>query len=333
MFFGLGTTRTKARRHSVKGAPIESLEARRLLSVGALDTTFRERWNDGSRSFGMEVPNSNAALPLISSAEAAGATAGSCSVQTLRTYGITTADRGYSWSPTGEFTFWAAYLRAIKTASNYIYIEDQYFLAAGAPPLCLSTPDTTPIPPNPKRDVDLIYQLGAALKRGVKVVIVTPSNAEDIVHAVIKYQRDLGLEYLYERDAGAGNLVVASLEQGRGPVYVHSKLLVVDDEFVIIGSGNVGQRSVSCDGELSIGVVDEAEQFARTVRTTMWAEHLRLQPGDVTDVDATMDLFRRNQGRIRPYPYATPSKRPTQYVNLLTQVVDPYYGPPDLSPI
>jgi len=40
MFFGLGTTRTKARRHSVKGAPIESLEARRLLSVGALDTTF-----------------------------------------------------------------------------------------------------------------------------------------------------------------------------------------------------------------------------------------------------------------------------------------------------
>ncbi|HEX4794500.1 MAG TPA: SdrD B-like domain-containing protein [Humisphaera sp.] len=40
MLFRVGTTPTKVRRHSAAGALIESLEARRLLSAGAFDTSF-----------------------------------------------------------------------------------------------------------------------------------------------------------------------------------------------------------------------------------------------------------------------------------------------------
>jgi phosphatidylserine/phosphatidylglycerophosphate/cardiolipin synthase-like enzyme len=291
-------------------------------AVADVERAFRARWNDPSRTFGMEpvlVPQ-----PLIGTPIAAPTSAGPHSVQLLQTYGITEAIFGYSWYATGEFTYWASFLNAIKTATDYLYIEDQYFLAGGTPPFCLgSTPGFA-------RDTEPIYQLGQALLRGVKVVVVTPSNAEDIVHEYIKYQRDLGIEYLYECDAGAGRLALVSLEEQRSPIYVHSKLLVVDDEFALIGSANVGQRSIACDGELSVGVVDANGLFAKQVRTTLWAEHLRLTPSDVEDVDATMDRFHKSQGRIRPYPYATPTAKgkPTQHDRTVRNVVDPYYGPP-----
>ena len=43
-----------------------------------------------------------------------------------------------------------------------------------------------------------------------------------------------------------------------------------------------------------------------------------------------MDRFHHSQGRIRPYPYATPSEkgRPRQHDRVTRTVVDPYYGPP-----
>jgi phosphatidylserine/phosphatidylglycerophosphate/cardiolipin synthase-like enzyme len=291
-------------------------------AVADVERAFRARWNDSSRTFGMEpldVPQ-----PLISSPVAAPVSAGPHSVQVLQTYGITQAIFGYSWYASGEFTCWASLLNAIKTATDYIYIEDQYFLAGGTPPFCLGTT------PGFARDTEPIYQLGQALLRGVKVIVVTPSNAEDVVHEYIKYQRDLGIEYLYECDAGNGRVAIVSLEEQRNPVYIHSKLLVVDDEFVLIGSMNVGQRSIACDGELSVGIVDANGQFAKQVRTTVWAEHLRLTPTDVDDVDATMERFHHSQGRIRPYPYATPSEKgkPRQHERITRTVVDPYYGPP-----
>jgi phosphatidylserine/phosphatidylglycerophosphate/cardiolipin synthase-like enzyme len=291
-------------------------------AVADVERAFRVRWNDSSRTFGMEPLD--VSQPLISTAVTAPVSAGPHSVQVLQTYGITQAVFGYSWHASGEFTCWASLLNAVKTATDYIYIEDQYFLPGGTPPFCLgSTPGFA-------RDTEPVYQLGQALLRGVKVIVVTPSNAEDIVHEYIKYQRDLGIQYLYECDAGAGRLVVASLEEQRGPIYIHSKLLVVDDEFVLIGSTNVGQRSIACDGELSVGVVDANEQFAKQVRTKVWAEHLELTPTDVEDVDATLDRFHRSEGRIRPYPYATPTEkgRPRQHDRVTRTVVDPYYGPP-----
>ena len=38
-------------------------------------------------------------------------------------------------------------------------------------------------------------------------------------------------------------------------VYVHSKLMVVDDEYVIVGSANINQRSLDGDrdSELAVG--------------------------------------------------------------------------------
>src|SRR5262249_44469056 len=154
-----------------------------------------------------------------------------------------------------------SYLNAIKRASIYIYIEDQYFLPFDWPP-CHTRPA------GKARDTDLIYQLGKAIQRGVLVAVVTPSNAEDLYHMYQKYHRDLAVNHLLNiKTAGAaGDVVVASLKNDSFDIYVHSKLMIVDDELVLIGSTNVGQRSMTYDGELHLGVVDGANMFARDLR-------------------------------------------------------------------
>lgn len=74
-------------------------------------------------------------------------------------------------------------------------------------------------------------------------------------------------------------------------IYVHSKLLIVDDAVAIIGSANINDRSLNGDGdtELAAVVVDNAEaqmtdvgqgmkittrKFARDLRMNQWKKHL-----------------------------------------------------------
>jgi phosphatidylserine/phosphatidylglycerophosphate/cardiolipin synthase-like enzyme len=289
-------------------------------AVADIERSFRERWNDGSRTLGMTPLDVR--QPLITTPVATPAPTGTHSVQVLFTYGRTSAPNGYNWHG-GEFTLWAAYLKAIRQATSYIYVEDQYFLPFGKPPFCLSMTSGDALNACP------VYQIGQRLKAGVRVAIMLPSNAEDPMHDALKFHRDLGLQFLFECDNGRGNLAVISLEVERVPVYVHSKLLLVDDEYVLIGSANSCQRSMTCDTELSVGIVDAAGQFAADVRRTLWSEHLQLSPGDVADVAASFDKLRRSVGRVRPYPYGTPNsaKPPLAYDWAIDGVIDPYRGP------
>jgi phosphatidylserine/phosphatidylglycerophosphate/cardiolipin synthase-like enzyme len=304
-------------------------------AVVDVEKTFRDRWNDSTRHLGLEPPVPE--QPLITTPYAAPPAAGTHSVQVLRTYGITSKAFGYSWSPSGEFTAWASYLNAIRRAATYIYIEDQYFMSFDWPP-CYSRTDLA-------RDTDLIYQLGEAMKRGVTVVIVTPSNGEDRTHVYQKYQRDLGINYLTGvRAAGAaGDAIVASLKSGNTDVYVHSKLMIVDDELVLIGSTNLGQRSMTYDSELQVGIVDGAGRFARALRTTIWQEHTGRRATSLEDPATAIGLFRDDvaafSGHLKPYPVdplavyppapgSTPP--PEGHAWIIHRLIDPYAGPPGL---
>lgn len=303
-------------------------------AVVDVEKTFRDRWNDPTR-LGLEPPLPE--QPRIATLHAAPPAAGTHSVQVLRTYGITSKMWGYTWSPSGEFTVWASYLNAIRRAASYIYIEDQYFLSFDWPP-CYSRKGLA-------RDTDLIYQLGEAMKRGVTVVIVTPSNTDDSTHVFQKYQRDLGVNYLTAvRAAGApGDLVVAALKNGSTDVYVHSKLMIVDDEFTLIGSTNVGQRSMTHDSELHAGILDSAGAFARALRTAIWREHTGREAASLEDPAAAIELFRddvaASAGHLKPYPVdrlavypqvAGSASPPTGHTRLIRLLIDPYAGPAGL---
>ncbi len=70
-------------------------------------------------------------------------------------------------------------------------------------------------------------------------------------------------------------------------IYVHSKLMIVDDTWAEIGSMNCNRRSMTHDAEVSVAVVDStieegASKFARNLRLRLWAEHLNLDPSDAS---------------------------------------------------
>lgn len=300
-------------------------------AVSDIETTFKERWNDSTRTIGLWKLPAGAPPPPITAPVSSPAPIGTHSIQVLHTYGISKMGAlfSYSWATVGEFTGWAAYLNAIKKATSYIYIEDQYFLPFESPPLFKGS--------GRARDTDLIYQLGEAIKNGVKVLILTPSNAEDAWHVYQKYQRDVGIEYLFATDvqaAGPGDCVVASLTNGTSDVYIHSKLMIIDDEVVFIGSTNLGQRSASFDTEIQLAIVDSANLFAKDARKALYAEHLGVGLPAVDDPIVAYNLFKAATfaptGHVKAYPYVPPAVqgKPVGNDRVISKWVDPYGGPP-----
>jgi hypothetical protein len=66
-------------------------------------------------------------------------------------------------------------------------------------------------------------------------------------------------------------------------IYVHSKMMVVDDLFVSIGSANLNRRGFFYDGEINAFAVPQRlaaakDNPARALRCALWAQHLGITP-------------------------------------------------------
>ena len=61
-------------------------------------------------------------------------------------------------------------------------------------------------------------------------------------------------------------------------VYVHSKLLIVDDRVAVVGSANVNDRSMRGDRDTELGVVVDAPESVKKLRTRLWRAHLGMAP-------------------------------------------------------
>lgn len=56
-------------------------------------------------------------------------------------------------------------------------------------------------------------------------------------------------------------------------IYIHSKLMVVDDDFFTLGSANLNVRSMAADSEINVAVADHHE--AKKLREMVWKQHTR----------------------------------------------------------
>lgn len=54
-------------------------------------------------------------------------------------------------------------------------------------------------------------------------------------------------------------------------IYIHSKLMLVDDVFMTLGSANLNQRSMAVDSEINIATIDR--RVARDLRKRVWRMH------------------------------------------------------------
>lgn len=93
-------------------------------------------------------------------------------------------------------------------------------------------------------------------------------------------------------------------------VYVHSKLMIIDDRAALIGSSNINDRSLlgSRDSEIGVLVEDEdwvessmngepwrAGKFAYSLRISLWLEHLGLNPSEINLIrDPVVDTTYRD---------------------------------------
>ncbi|NNE76984.1 MAG: hypothetical protein HKN31_07915, partial [Pricia sp.] len=304
-------------------------------AIADIEKTFVERWNDSSRTRNWPFEAIDPDQPEITEPIGTYAPTGMHSVQVLRTYGL--GKYSYSWadpSEKGEFSIWASTLNAIKKAESYIYIEDQTFFTLGWPARC---DDIF----NPSRQVvDVVYQLGKALERGIKVGILVSNKTTRgfYLNVYEKYQRDYSLRYLQNiaNQTNPDNFFVGYLHNDNEVIYIHSKMFIADDEFALIGSANIDQRSMTHDSELKLGVVDSANQFAKGLRIRLFKEHLE-NPSttevDLNNYDEAFDYMKsaiqNNQYRLRTYDFYS-SEEWKGHAKFMNLIYSPYGGPLNL---
>jgi phosphatidylserine/phosphatidylglycerophosphate/cardiolipin synthase-like enzyme/uncharacterized membrane protein YdjX (TVP38/TMEM64 family) len=160
------------------------------------------------------------------------------------------------------------YLDMIARAQRYVYIENQYFTShtIGA-------------------------ALGARLEQpdGPEIVLVTRLLSHGWLEEMTMHVlRTRLIRELRARDSQGRFHVyyphVAGLAEGTC-VDIHSKAMIVDDEWLRIGSANLSNRSMGldteCDVVIEAGGAPRVAQAIRGVRGRLLAEHLGTSPNEV----------------------------------------------------
>jgi phosphatidylserine/phosphatidylglycerophosphate/cardiolipin synthase-like enzyme len=219
-------------------------------AVADVNDHFRTRWRELT---GEQLP-----------APPAPEAAGDSTVQVVRTV----EEDMYESLPHGDFRVFESYARALRSAQELIYLENQFLWS---PELVSIIADKLRNPPSPQFRVVILLPAkannGAEGTRG-QVGVLVDADGEDapkrFLAATIR-----ALSASHDRD---------------DPVYVHAKVAVVDDRWLIVGSANLNAHSFFNDTEMCV-VTDDAD-LARDTRVRLWAEHLELDPTEVASAPA-----------------------------------------------
>ncbi|HEY8722217.1 phospholipase D family protein [Pengzhenrongella sp.] len=258
-------------------------------AIHDLEHTFRERWYDSNvpdrpspvralygRVYHHRVKTARV-LPMP--VPDVPARPGGAAVQVLRTYPA--RFRRYPFAPHGERSIAHAYKKAFARARRLVYLEDQYLWS---------------------RPVSNMIAAALRMNPDLHVIVVVPRHP-DTDGPTTRVPAVLARQDLMRACAAAGGerFAVYELEnRANTPVYVHAKVVVIDDVWAMVGSDNLNRRSWSHDSELSIAVLDSgkdrrephdpaglgdgARTFARDLRLRLWREHLDRDADDVADL-------------------------------------------------
>lgn len=248
--------------------------------VHDVETTFRERWEDATpltlnpgRSLSSFLQGEDQQpRPLGEQWPAPAPVPGATSaVQVVRTYPAI-LPKGYDFAPDGERSIALANSKAVALATRLIYVEDQYLWSSEVGKHFADVLDANP---------DL---------RMLIVLPMVPDVDAPVAETTQFYGRRLAMEQILA--AGGDRVAVFGLCNAAGlPIYVHSKLCVIDDRWASVGSDNLNRRSWTSDSEIACLVVDErddaaappADSFPVLLLRELAAEHLGCAPGDVPD--------------------------------------------------
>ena len=226
------------------------------------------------------------------------------------------------------------YVRAIHSAQRLIYIETQYLTShcvRDALVARLSEPD------QPKLEVVLVLpHKPEKFKEAFTIAQPQAAVIDAIVVAAREGGHALGIYNVQSPDdAGAKPIFV----------YIHAKLMIVDDRFFTMGSANLANRSMTVDSEINAVWVAprgdlELHAAIRRVRTRLLLEHLGeaadartvvAPEGLVARLDRTVD---EGRGRLRRHDLAheVPNALSRAVQELACDFVDPEDGAEPLPP-
>jgi phosphatidylserine/phosphatidylglycerophosphate/cardiolipin synthase-like enzyme len=175
--------------------------------------------------------------------------AGDIELQVVRTV----PDGMYPQFPRGEFRILESYLRGLRAAQRFIYLENQFLWS---PEILAVLREKLARPPTP----------------AFRLVLLLPEKPDT---GGDDTRGQLGT--LVQADGDGGRLLACTIYAIGGekdwPVYVHAKVGIVDDTWMTIGSANLNEHSLFNDTEMNLVTRDAG--LARLTRLRLWAEHLQ----------------------------------------------------------
>ncbi|MCB2072348.1 MAG: phospholipase [Novosphingobium sp.] len=198
--------------------------------------------------------------------------------------GISRTRAEYDGDP-GVFEVEALFVEQIARARRFIYAETQYFASrriAEAIASRLSEPD----PP--------------------EFLFITPLMADGwLQQAVMDIARIRLVRALGQVDPHKRFRAFVPFTAGHTPIYVHAKLMIVDDEIIRIGSANMNNRSMGLDSECDV-FIDAARpgnahavSAIRRIRLSLLAEHCGIE---ATEAEEMIDRHGSMAGMIDALP-------------------------------
>ncbi|MGY2067160.1 phospholipase D-like domain-containing protein [Blastococcus sp. SYSU DS0619] len=260
-------------------------------AVAAIETVFRERWDDPTNPLAHnpiawvrgKLNSARLQPEKLPDPLPPPPPCGPHLVQPLRTY--PTIRASYDFAPEGERSVARGYRKAVNRARRLVYIEDQYLWSA---------------------DVARLFCDALTDSPDLHLVVIVP-RAPDHEGRFSEVPQYIGHRQAIQRckEAGPGRVHVFDVENPAGmPVYVHAKVCVIDDTWAAVGSDNFNRRSWTHDSELSAAVLDTtldareprdpagtgdgARTFARDLRLRLAREHLGL-PDDGSEDELAID--------------------------------------------
>jgi phosphatidylserine/phosphatidylglycerophosphate/cardiolipin synthase-like enzyme len=167
------------------------------------------------------------------------------------------------------------FLDMIGRAQRFIYAENQYF--------------TSP------RIAHAILQRMRE-ENPPEIVFVNPVKADGWLEQVamdatrVRLAQAIGAE-----DPGNRFRIYSPVTEGGQDIYVHAKIMIVDDRILRVGSANMNNRSLGLDSECDLAIEADGKEIEGTiaaVRTRLMAEHLGVSEEEVrTLFDRTESLI------------------------------------------
>ena len=216
----------------------------------------------------------------------------------------------------------ALFADMIRRARRFVYVENQYF-ASRAIASAIADRLAQPDPP--------------------EFVIVNPRSAAGWIEEEIMGNARAALMRALEQIGDGGRFrIYAPVTEGGEDIYVHAKVMIVDDEMLRVGSANFNNRSMGLDSECDL-LLDcagdrQCQRGIATVLDDLVAEHLGRDPQEVAarraetgSLIATIEAL-RGPGRSL-VPFRPPQLNAVENQIVESELLDPESAGNDFEPL